>query len=437
MALTKAHNRMIEGSAINVVDRGCVADGVTDNTTALTDLFSDLGASFTGVIYIPYGVKYNFNTVAPLAPIRAVIEDQSSINGWDTIGFRQKIVGYWETGDPTAVVDLNPVVSSGHNAGLWLENRGTSGSVSGDSRVAYLGWSSGRFETGEAGIRSMSKFEWKKGQFRPDLWELHLRKYATWAAKDYEIWATGKAFSTGDYTITSGRTYVAASTGTAGSTQPTHTSGTVSDGGVNWTYVETAQDKFVFGVDEHGRLSVNSGATAGYTFRFKQSTEDSENLLASFESTGTNKTVSLRLNGTDGSGTQNAGPFLRASTTGLLELFNGAGTMRLWSADADSFDIGSLGRREVVAVDGDTTPSVAGAGVLVLANTSATSITTLDDAANTQEVMLIFENSNTTLVHSANFVLKGGVNVTPATRNIIVMKKYSRSSVWIEVSRNF
>jgi hypothetical protein len=34
MALTKAHNRMIAGSAVNVVDFGAVGDGTTNDTAA-------------------------------------------------------------------------------------------------------------------------------------------------------------------------------------------------------------------------------------------------------------------------------------------------------------------------------------------------------------------------------------------------------------------
>ena len=51
MALTKAHNRMIEGAAVNVKDFGAKGDGSTDDTAA----FIDAMASGAGTIYLPEG----------------------------------------------------------------------------------------------------------------------------------------------------------------------------------------------------------------------------------------------------------------------------------------------------------------------------------------------------------------------------------------------
>lgn len=56
MALTKAHNRMIEGSAVNVLDFGAVGDGVTDDTAAIQAAFT-YGES----VYFPNG-SYLFST---------------------------------------------------------------------------------------------------------------------------------------------------------------------------------------------------------------------------------------------------------------------------------------------------------------------------------------------------------------------------------------
>ena len=54
MALTKAHNRMIEGAAVNVKDFGAVGDGVTDDTAAIQAAI-DSGAES---IFFPSGT-YN------------------------------------------------------------------------------------------------------------------------------------------------------------------------------------------------------------------------------------------------------------------------------------------------------------------------------------------------------------------------------------------
>lgn len=60
-----------------------------------------------------------------------------------------------------------------------------------------------------------------------------------WSNPDSLLWAAGKAFDPDTYCQNAYRVYHTTAGGTTGATQPTHTTGTVSDGAVSWTYVWT------------------------------------------------------------------------------------------------------------------------------------------------------------------------------------------------------
>lgn len=65
-----------------------------------------------------------------------------------------------------------------------------------------------------------------------------------------QTWVQGLIFpSDTNYVFYNGNYYVSTGGGTTGATPPTHTSGTVSDGGVSWTYYSGAYNEFLADTD--------------------------------------------------------------------------------------------------------------------------------------------------------------------------------------------
>jgi len=64
-----------------------------------------------------------------------------------------------------------------------------------------------------------------------------------------KTWVTGTSYAAGEYVSYNGNIYKTTSGGTSGSTAPTHTSGSSSDGGVTWTYYSDCYDKIIADTD--------------------------------------------------------------------------------------------------------------------------------------------------------------------------------------------
>lgn len=64
-----------------------------------------------------------------------------------------------------------------------------------------------------------------------------------------KTWVTGTSYAAGTYISYDGNIYSTTAGGTAGSTAPTHTSGSSSDGGVTWTYYGDCYDKILADTD--------------------------------------------------------------------------------------------------------------------------------------------------------------------------------------------
>lgn len=62
-------------------------------------------------------------------------------------------------------------------------------------------------------------------------------------------WTASTLFAANAYCFYNGNYYQTTAGGTTGSTAPTHTSGSVSDGGVTWTYYDGVYDQFIADTD--------------------------------------------------------------------------------------------------------------------------------------------------------------------------------------------
>jgi hypothetical protein len=63
------------------------------------------------------------------------------------------------------------------------------------------------------------------------------------------VWTTSTAFTANSYCFYNGNYYQTTAGGTTGATAPTHTSGSVSDGGVTWTYYNGPYNQFLANTD--------------------------------------------------------------------------------------------------------------------------------------------------------------------------------------------
>jgi hypothetical protein len=233
--------------------------------------------------------------------------------------------------------------------------------------------------------------------------------------------------------------YVSTGAGTTGATPPTHTSGTVTDGGVSWTWIDSA-DRTVLQCDQYGRWIVGAGNTGDATFNHRvSSTDPAGNYRFLGGSTGVSKYANLRLIPTNAGGTDSVQPYIQAEDgLGLRIMKSDQSTDIARFSDAGGFVAKEFGSTFTTNAATGATPSVDGIGTLLINNGGATNITALNSGSDGQIVQLVFQNANTTMVSSATLLMAGSVNVTPTAWSVITMLKVptSTSDRWIELSRS-
>lgn len=120
---------------------------------------------------------------------------------------------------------------------------------------------------------------------------------------------------------------------------------------------------------------------------------------------------------------------LESSTGSLLDLPAGVKTV-FCDAPPQAFVNGN----QVAVSAGDTTPSVASGNLFFIHNTASVNVTTFDDGIEGQEITILVDNSNTTIINGSPIKLAGASNWTMTNQDILCLIRMS--SAWYEKSRS-
>jgi len=213
-------------------------------------------------------------------------------------------------------------------------------------------------------------------------------------------WREGKSYSNGDYITASFKVYQAQNTGTSGATVPVHTSGTVSDGGINWLWIHTPIASQVKPCVTFGdrnlmprlgfpniRVQFQLDIMSDWGIRHRY-IDNAQNAIGSTGSSG---------NGTD--------DYYDIST-------GGGGLIRYHQSKNLSQRVGLATTYDSVTYSSEETqPSIAGQNVVIFNNSNATGVTRFLDGAPFQEFTVFAENSLTSINQGTFIKVEGGTTV--------------------------
>lgn len=255
----------------DVRDRGILADGVTDQTAALTALMAALsGEGFRGLVSIPYGCRFAPITVWNSVPVGVEIDDHSSINWGQPPSYRSNFrVRY--RGDAVAD-DKIEIIASNHHAAMMLMNTGAAGTALGLRRGVTILHGVGRDVDGDPLLAFITQYSKDPGS---DEWIIQDRLQTPYrvAIQNPGHWAPGVNVAAGVYkqSLSTGRVYLSTTAGITGAAEPTHGAGIVSDGAVSWAYEQAALniDATRRQLSENGKMGLygKAGGSPGLTLQ--------------------------------------------------------------------------------------------------------------------------------------------------------------------------
>ena len=358
---------------------GIVADGATDCTTAVLAVINAMGGRFV----LPYNVIVDIKTLLQGATARWVIDDESLINDYNAVGETAKSVGI--IASDVSANDSALRIVSGHHPGLTLNNFRTAGTSSATNGVISIDYAYGQHRN-EGVTKRGARFGQSLTMTKDGaVWSYQLLSYAPQAAitAEWENWITGEAIAgAGVYRANADKHYFSTGAGTTGATGPTHTTGTVSDGGVSWTFADFFQ-RNVYRIDQNGRTLYGSGAfTYQWNYIGCEQDADGGQVAVNWQASGVSKKVIQRWTPTTAGGTASAVPIMEAQDAVGLRFFNSAKTrelLRLTETDTRFPDT------QVAFAVSATAPDVADSGTIATANVT---VARVQPSANRTGVIL-------------------------------------------------
>jgi hypothetical protein len=439
--------RSVQGKLRDIfaaTDRGAVADKTTDNTANI--LATAIAASAAGVnsIFIPFGTKYNRRALLADAtfPVDVVLVDWSGINDDTSTGQTAKRYGIYSR--DSAANDTKLGVGSAHHPTFALNNYRSGGTASAAAGKGSILFEYGEHEKGptdKRGGRTGGMIQASVNDYYANHTTYMIRSLAPGVAilGSYEPWTTGETISgAGVYRWNNEAHYVSAAgsyPANCGATAPVHTTGTVSDGAVSWTFVDYV-DRSIIHFTDDGRIMVGSGDFSE-TLSVKVSSYDaSGTFVSNFRATGISKSVNLKGTPTNGSGTEVVQPFVKWDTVNGMSVVKSDGSSALIGlTDAAGLIIATQAATGFTNTSGSGSQDLSGKYVIYMNPSSPFSLTAITNLADWALITMFFGTNAVTIVHSSTLRLTGSVNFVSTLGSSITLRKIPGSisdAVWEE-----